>query len=227
MRNVRIFDLPHRVADKLLFVQHAVVPRVSRQPEAKQPRAHGLGLRGVGACVLVAVAPEDPPAVFHIQPQKKARSQQKKRGEPRGQEIEKIIHFCGHQPDVFVGRLRVAEHGVHGVDCLVEKSERRAADGEKQKRRNHAVGRIFRDGLDGSSGDTLLIEPVRVAADDHGNGLLRVGKRAGLQRGIDLHTLVAQRFRSENLPAHDALKRQPQPDGKLLREKQQKRRHGG
>ena len=68
-----MLDLPQCVADVLLFMQHAVVPRVAREAHIQKARADRLRLRGVRARVLVAVAPEDAPAVLRVQAQNRAR----------------------------------------------------------------------------------------------------------------------------------------------------------
>ena len=158
--------------------------------------------------------------------QKHACRQQEKRREPRGDEIEHIVELRRNQADIFIGRLDIAEHGVHRVDRLIEKAEPGTAEREIKKRRDDPVGCIFRHGFDCRARNARFIEPFRIAPDDHGDRLLRVRKRRSFERSIDLHALALQRFCRENLPAHDALQRQAQIDGNPLRRKKKENRNG-
>ena len=74
--------------------------------------------------------------------------------------------------------------------------------------------------------NTYCVVLNRIGPDDHGDRLLRVRKRRGFERSIDLHALALQRFCRENLPAHDALQRQAQIDGNPLRHKKKENRNG-
>ena len=205
-------------------MQDAVVPRVAREAQAEQARADRLRLRGVRARVPVPVAPEDAPAVLRVQAQNRARGQQKQRRQPRGDEIQHIVRLRRDEADIFIRRLHIAEHRVHRVDGLVEKAQRRAAEREIQKRRDDAVGRVFRHSLDGGPGDARGVQPRGIAADDHAYRLLRVREASRLQGGIDAHALLPQRSDREDLPAHHALEREAQIDGHPLRAIEDERR---
>ena len=134
-----MLDLPQCVADVLLFVQHAVIPRVAREAHIQKARADRLRLCGVRARVLVAVAAEYLPAVFHVHAQKSARREHQQCRDARRQIVRNIIRLCRHKADVLIRRLDVAEHRVHRIHSLVEKAQRRAADGKVQQRCDHAV----------------------------------------------------------------------------------------
>ena len=108
--DVLVGDLPRCVADILLFVQHAVVPRIARKAHIQKARADRLRLRGVRARVLVAVAAEYLPAVFHVHAQKSARREHQQCRDARRQIVRNIIRLRRHKADVLIRRLDVAEH---------------------------------------------------------------------------------------------------------------------
>ena len=187
-----------------------MVPRIARQPQPQQSRADRFRLRRVRARMLATIPAEDLPAVFHIQLQQRPRRQHQQRRQPRGDKIEHIVHPRGHKSDVLVRRLHIAKHRIHRVHGLVEKAERRAADRQKQHWRDHAVRRVLRHGLHRRLGHAL-------------SGLVQTPM---LQRRIDLHALVPQRLRREDLSAHHALHRQPQPDAHARAAPEEQRRKG-
>ena len=176
--------------------------------------------------MLAAIPAEDLPAVFHIQLQQPPRRQHQQRRQPRGDKIEHIVHPRRHKSDVLVRRLHIAKHRIHRVHGLVEKAERRAADRQKQHWRDHAVRRVLRHGLHRRAHHAARIQPRHVASDDHGHGLSGLVQTPMLQRRIDLHALVPQRLRREDLSAHHALHRQPQPDAHARAAPEEQRRKG-
>ena len=177
--------------------------------------------------MLPAVTAEDPPACRRIQSHQAARRQHQKRRQPRRDVIHHVVGPGGYQTDVLIGRLHIPQHGVHGVHRLVEKAQRRAADGQKQQRRYHAVGGVLRHRLHGGAGHGGVVQPVGVPPHDHGDGVAGGRQIAALQRVIDLHGLVPQGLDRQDLPAHHTLQRQTQPRADQPAQPQQSRRDGG
>ena len=177
--------------------------------------------------MLPAVTAEDPPACRRIQPHQAASRQHQKRRQPRRDIIHHIVRLGGYKTDVLIGRLHIPQHGVHGVHCLVEKSQRRTADGQKQQRRHHAVGGVLRHRFHGGTGHGGIVQPVGIPPHDHGNSMAGGGQIPALQRVIDLHALVPQGLNGQDLPAHNAFQRQTQPRADQTAQPQQQSRDGG
>ena len=204
-----------------------MVPGVPRQTQAQQARAHRLRLRGVRAGVVVPVPAEDPPAVSAVHPQQRARRQHQQGGQTGGKVVHHIVHLRRSKADIPIGRLYVTQHGIHGIDRLIEEPQGRASDGQEHHGRHHAVGGILRHRLHRRPGDARPVQPGGIPAHDHAHRIARALGIPGGQGPVDLHALRPQGLRRQDLPAHDALHRQPKPGTDAPAQPQQKGRDPG
>ena len=76
----------------------------------------------------------------------------------------------------------VADHAVGGVDRLVGRRARQAAEGHPERRRDDPVGEVLRQALDRGAGDAGRVEALRVAADDVRDRRPARVEAAGLER---------------------------------------------
>jgi hypothetical protein len=142
----------------------------------------------------------------------------------RGEEVQNVVQPRGGGAEVAVPLAAVAHHGVHGVDGLVQKAQRRAAEQQVEQRGDDAVGGVLGHGLDRGLRDARLGERAGVPAHDPAHLRPREGQIARRERVVDLHALFFEALRREQLEAPEALEREPRPDAHAPEPAQKKER---
>ena len=171
------------------------------------------------------VPPKNLPCLFPVHPAQERSGDHQQSGNPSRDVIDHIVCFRRGSSDIKIGFLFISKHRIHRVDRLVGKSKGRAADQQKQKRRDHAVGRILRDGLHRRLCHSLCIQTVRVPSHDHGNRLSRRRKILFFQFPTDFHTLCLKRSRRQDLIAPEAFQTKRKKRVDLRRQIQKPRRN--
>ena len=149
-------------------MQYSMVPGISRQTQSQKTGADGFRLSRVGACMLSAIPPPYFPPVLHIQSLQPACRQHQQGRKPGRYIVAYVIHFCRYQADIFIRCLHIAQHGIHGVHCLIKKAQRGAAQYQKKHGGHASVRGVFRYGLHRRPRHRLIIQSCRVSSDDHG-----------------------------------------------------------
>ena len=161
--------------------------------------------------MVIPVPQEDLPAVAEIQPQKSTGQKHHNAADPGREIIAHIVHSGRDKAHILIGRLHIAQHGVHGVHRLVGKGQGAAAQGEIEHRGDHTVRTVLRHSLHRRPGDGIRVQGLGIPAYDHGNGIAGILDGAGFQRLIDLHALLPQALGRQHLPAENRLQQKPQP----------------
>ena len=180
-----------------------MVDRVPRQPQTQGARAHRLRLRGVGRGVVAPIPPPDLPRVAGAVLQDDGREKHEQRRKAGGDIVEHVVGAGGDLSEIQVAVLLVADHGIHGVDRLVQKPADCPAQKEVQKRGDDAVGGVFGDRFHRRAGDARLVQHARIPSDDHGNGVPRALGIPLAEFFIHLHALLAQAVRRQGEPAQE------------------------
>ena len=117
------------------------------------------------------------PAVSHHRAERRAAPSVQRRcpadqkgREARWYQVHGIVDPRRAAAEGPVFRIAVADHAVRGIYHLVGKQPRKAADKKPQRRCDHAVGQVFRAGLDRRPGDVALFHRFRLTPDDHADG---------------------------------------------------------
>ena len=102
----------------------------------------------------------------------------------------------------------IAEHRIHRINTLVEKTCRSSAKDHVQKRCCHSVGIIFRYGLHRRLDNALLCQVLGISSDNAGHHLPSGLKSFLLQRLFHIHALFFQALRREHEIAERLLLRE-------------------
>ena len=92
-------------------------------------------------------------------------------GKARRNPVGGVVEPGRDAAEVEIARRLVPDHAVKRVDRLVGDQAGQAEQHRPEHRRDHAVGKILRQGLDRRAADAVLVEGVGIAADDVRDGL--------------------------------------------------------
>ena len=136
----------------------------------------------------------------------------KQAGNSRRNEVQNIIQPGREGPEPSIPVIDVPDHGIHRIDGLVEKSPRSSADHQKNQRRHNAVRGVFRDGLDRRLCDSCHIQFFCIPPHNHGDCLSGSSKISGLHLPVNLHALIPERSRRQNLITPERLDSKAKPE---------------
>ena len=117
----------------------------ARPAEREAERAGERGLRpaGVRRFVLWRVAPGRDGSRAGVAAGKRRGRHDQQRGKPRRNEVQEIVEAGGRPAEGLVARRAVADHGIGGVDELVDQEAGQAEEQIPEGRRHNAVGKIL------------------------------------------------------------------------------------
>jgi len=125
------------------------------------------------------------------------RSQgEEKAREPRTGQIDEIIEPCGRPAESEIAWRFVADHGIGGVDRLVEDDAGQAQKREPEGGRHDAVGRILSQAFERGARNARPVERLRIAPDNAAHRLASRIERCIESLGHRPH-MVAQGFLGE------------------------------
>ena len=131
----------------------------------------------------------DLPGILSVQPCEKCCCRHEKPCDPRRDIVEDIIHFRRNPSEIQVPVIFIAQHRVHGIHCLVQKSQGSSSDHHIDQRSGHPVRGILCHSLYRRLRDAFLSELLCIPAYDHGDCSPRPGKVALFQLLIYLPAL--------------------------------------
>ena len=186
--------------------------------EAQRPGERRLRPAGIGRGVLAGVAQRGAPRLLGIgalDPEGGAGEQQRR--QPRRDPVGDVVEPGAGPAELGVALGAVPDHGVGGIDRLVEGDARQAAEQEPEQRRDDAVGGAFGQALDGGAGDPGLVQLLGIAADDLAHLLAprleRMGERIGDGAHGAAEFLLRQERGGEHRLCHPAEGDEPQAPG--------------
>ena len=194
-------------ADSGLLAGLWELPSVEGKLNPEGARADGFRLGRIWTCVFFPVSSVYLPCVFPVQPGQICRRDHKKSSKPCRNIIKNIIHSGRNASEVQISVILISQHGIHCIDCLIEESQRRAADHQINQRRCHTVGSIFRHRLHRRFGYALLCQALRIPSYNHGNSPAGSGQIILLKPVIYFSALPAQAPGCQNLKTPEGLQR--------------------
>ena len=109
--------------------------------------------------------------------------------------------------EVYVFDIFISNHGIHGINRLIEKYPGSASQHHVKERGNNSIRGIFRHSLHRSLRNSQVCEIFGIPPYDHGDCGSCALCISGGQRVIHLHALLFQRTPRHHLPAHHAFHR--------------------
>jgi len=106
-----------------------------------------------------------------------------KRGQPRRNETQHVIHCRGTPAEVRVRRFDVADHRIERARCFERERERNPARRKRAERGDDAVAHAFRERLDRGARDLGVAEVFRIAPDGAREPLPRQFEVVARERG--------------------------------------------
>ena len=128
-------------------------------------------------------------------------------GEAGGDEIDQVVAPGARPAEIAVALAAVADHAVQRVDRLVGEDAGQPRHGGPEQRGHHSVREVLGQRFDGGPTNARGIEPLGIAADDHGHGAATRGK-ARTQSSGDIPHMVDQAALGEK-GAHQQALEQP------------------
>src|SRR5216683_3025469 len=190
------------VADPGILDDSRGVTAGSREGETERTGDRRLGPAGIRRAVLASVAQHGAQrgAAARLRRQR-GRDGDQQSGEPRRNEIERIIKPCRRPAEAAIARREVADHAVERIGGLVDEEAGQAEEDRPEHRRDDAVAEILSQRFDAGTGDAVLVEAHRVAPDDVADRFAPgmeplVGKRLG--DGTDMLEETALRHQHGN-----------------------------
>ena len=155
------------VAHRRIVDAHAAIDAGTCERKAERSRHRRFGITGIGRAVACRVTPHGAPCAIggRIFAQARGRDE-KERGEARRRQVDEVVEPGGGPAEGLVAGRAMADHTVGGVDRLVECGARESGNGQPEDRRDHRIGEILGEALDGRAGDAGRIERLGIAADD-------------------------------------------------------------
>ena len=172
---------------------------VSEELDAERTGHGGFRLSGVRARGLPRVATPDAERTLPVEAQEHGRNAHEEGADARRDEVADIIEAGGRGAEVLILVVLVADHGVHGVDGLIEPATGHAENHHEQEGCDHPVGSILRDRLDRRLRDTGHVQTLRVTAHDHRDRIARILDVFPLEGLIDLHGFPLQLLHRKHL----------------------------
>ncbi len=114
---------------------------------------------------------------------KRGSTDQKKRGEAGGGQVDEIVEPRRRPAEILVALIAVPDHAIRRVDGLIDRGARKPRDHHPQRRRHNAVGEILGEALDRRAADARSIELLCVAPHDRRHRASCIREIALLQGG--------------------------------------------
>ena len=153
----------------------------------------------------VAVPAEDPPCARRVHPGQPCRRHQQQSAQPGGHKARNIVQARRRRAKILIPLIFIAQHGIHGVDGLIDHAADGPAQRQVKERRNNAVCSVLRHCLHRRANDALPVQAFRVAPHDHGDRAARLVQAPAVprQRVIYFHRRIPQVSRRQRVAAQD------------------------